>query len=280
MIPIELRRQAYAEEIEAVADLTTPGLVAALATVPRERFLPAGPWTVRGEVAPERPRRTPDADPGRVYHNISVAIDPARQLFNGAPSTVASFIDALVLVRGTRVLHVGAGTGYYSAVMGKVVGESGRVVAVEADAALADQAQQNLREMPWVEVRHAAPDERFDAILVNAGVTHPQPAWLDALAIGGRMMLPLTVTMPAMGHLGKGFMTFLRKIDGATFDARAQTLTMIYSAVGLRDERLNETLGKAMMRTPFPPFTRLRRDPHDEGAGCWFHATEFCFSMG
>ena len=277
MIPIELRRQAYAEEIEAVANLTTPGLVDALATVPRERFLPAGPWTVRGETGPDRPRRTPDANPDRVYHNISVAIDPARQLFNGAPSTVAAFIDALVLVPGSRVLHVGAGTGYYSAVMGRVVGESGRVVASEADEALAAQARANLRDVAWVEVREPDPAEPFDAIFVNTGVTHPQPAWLDALTVGGRLMLPLTVTMPAMGPLGKGFMTFLRKVDGATFDARALTLTMIYSAVGLRDERLNETLGTAMMRTPFPPFTRLRRDPHDEGAGCWFHATGFCF---
>ncbi len=31
------------------------------------------------------PRKTPDADPRHLYHNVSVAIDPARQLFNGAP---------------------------------------------------------------------------------------------------------------------------------------------------------------------------------------------------
>ena len=41
---LELRRRFYAEEIEMLADIRTPGLVEALATVPRELYLPPGPW--------------------------------------------------------------------------------------------------------------------------------------------------------------------------------------------------------------------------------------------
>jgi len=98
---------------------------------------------------------------------------------------VAAAIDALALTRGARVLHVGAGLGYYSALMAHVVGDSGRVLAIEVDDGLAADAGANLSSMPWVDVRCAdstvLPGELFDAILVSAGATHPQQAWLDAL---------------------------------------------------------------------------------------------------
>ena len=65
-----------------------------------------------------------------------MAIDPERQLFNGAPAFVARLIDALGLRPGARVLHIGAGLGYYSAIIGHVVGATGSVVALEIDEAL------------------------------------------------------------------------------------------------------------------------------------------------
>jgi protein-L-isoaspartate(D-aspartate) O-methyltransferase len=114
---LALRRRFFAEEIEAVARLRSPTLVDALAAVPRERFLPPGPWTVLADVditgmGPAKTRQTADADPARVYHNIGVAIDPERQLFNGQPATLAPWIDAVELAPGGRVLHIGAGLGY------------------------------------------------------------------------------------------------------------------------------------------------------------------------
>ena len=62
-------RQFYAEEIDALANLKTDQLVAALASVPRERFLPPSPWFARGELDTRGPRQTKDDDPRRVYHN-------------------------------------------------------------------------------------------------------------------------------------------------------------------------------------------------------------------
>src|SRR5262245_21790299 len=170
-------RRFFAEEIEAVAKLRTPGLVAALAAVPREQFLPPGPWTVLANpdfMASDSmwTTTTPDSDPRRVYHNIVEAIDPARQLFNGQPSTLTSWIDALALVPGARVLHVGCGLGYYTALLAQAVGSSGRVVAYEVDELLAAEARQNLAYMSWVEVRNndasTGFDDTFDAILINA----------------------------------------------------------------------------------------------------------------
>ena len=285
---LALRRRFFAEEIEAVARLRSAALVDALAAVPRERFLRPGPWTVLAEMdftglGPAKTRQTPDADPARVHHNIGIAIDPARQLFNGQPGTLAPWIDALELAPGSRVLHVGAGLGYYTAVMAHCVGPSGHVLAFEADDALAGEARRNLAETPWVTVRDADAsgtlDGVFDAILVNAGVTHPLDTWLDALARGGRMILPMTATMPAMGPIGKGFVFLIQRQDEG-FSARLTGFVAIYSAVGIRDEGLNAALGKAMTAGPHRAQTvaRLRRDAHAPSDACWLHAAGFCLS--
>ena len=116
---LALHRQFFAEEIAAVAHLKTPGLIEALRSVPRERFLRSGPWLVRSDGDLGKPRPTPDADARHVYHNYSIAIDIERHLFNGAPALVAAWIDVLDLVRGAHVLHVGAGLGYYSALIAR-----------------------------------------------------------------------------------------------------------------------------------------------------------------
>jgi len=283
MTDVAMCRRAYADEIDALCKLKTRALVDALATVPRERFLPPGPWFVRGEKDPGGPRLTADADARHVYQNHSIAIDPARQLFNGAPGFLLSMIDALAIAPASRILHVGSGPGYYTALMAHVVGSRGRILAIEADPDLAQQATNNLAAMSWVDVRHgdgtAALDEPFDAILINAGVTHPQETWLDALSANGRLILPLTATMPVLGPLGKGCMTIVTKSTDGSFAARPVSMVMIYSAIGLRDETINARLGQALMRAPFPAFTRLRRDLHDVGPGCWLHAASFCLSI-
>jgi len=121
----------------------------------------------------------------------------------------------------------------------------------------------------------------FDAILVNTGVTHPLDAWLDSLAPGGRLLLPLTVGWPGMGPLGKGVVVVIaRTPDGAGFTAEVLSFVAIYSAIGLRDAGLEASLGQALRRTSFPNLTRLRRDRHDQTPDCWLHADRFCLSMG
>jgi protein-L-isoaspartate(D-aspartate) O-methyltransferase len=282
------RRQFFAEEIQAVCNLQTDALVDALASVPREQFLAPGPWVIRGEGdVGGPPRRTPDDDPRHVYHNLSIAIDPDRQLFNGGPHIVASWIDALAIRPGAHVLHVGCGLGYYSALIAECVGPTGRVVAVEIDAALSAEARTKLALRPWVDVRHGdgteTAGEWFDAILVNAGMTHVHEGWVAALSPGGRLVLPLTCAMPQMGPVGKGIVVLISRSgaqgDIDAFDVRVLSpMVAIYSAVGIRDATMNERLGKALMRGPFPKITRLRRDAHEASPSCWLHGDRFCLS--
>jgi len=162
------QRRFFAEEIETLCDLRSRALVEAFATTPRENFLPAGPWIIRSETDyfTGTPRATPDADPRRVYHNVAIAIDAERQLFNGAPSLLGLCIDRLTLQSGDRALHIGCGPGYYSALIGGCVGPTGHVVAIEVDETLAASARRNLATLPQAEVRHgdgtSIGDERFD----------------------------------------------------------------------------------------------------------------------
>ena len=283
MIDLAAQRRFYAEEIQAVANLSSPAIVEALATVARERFLPDGPWTIRGEAdfqAP--PRQTPDADPRHVYHNLAVAIDAPRMLFNGAPSVVAMAIDALRLNAGGRVLHIGTGLGYYTALLAHCVGPTGRVLGIEVDPALAERAARQLAGCPWVEVRHgdaAVLDEPFDAILVNAGVTHPLPSWLDALSAAGRMVIPITATFGPV-PIGKGPMVLLSKRDTPdALTAKIIGFVAIYSALGVRDEATNASIGQALAKSPFAALKSFRRDAHAADATCWLHGPNGCFSL-
>ena len=87
--------------------------------------------------------------------------------------------------RGDSVLHIGCGTGYYAAIFAEVVGEGGRVVALEVDPELARRAQRNLAPWPQVRVENADAselhDDAFDVIYVNAGATHARREWLAAM---------------------------------------------------------------------------------------------------
>jgi protein-L-isoaspartate(D-aspartate) O-methyltransferase len=285
MTDLTAQRRFFAEEVQVVSNIDSAAVIEALATIHREQFLPAGPWMVRGETdMASAPRQTPDADPRHVYHNVAIAIDPARMLFNGAPSLLAMAIDRLNLQPGGRVLHVGAGTGYFTAIMGHCVGPMGRVVALEVDGELAVTATANLATMPWIEVRQGDASEplaeSFDAVLINAGVTHPLDGWLDCLTATGRLVIPLTATMPSSTSIGKGLLLLVTRTPAGTrFDVRPLAFVAIFSALGVRDEGINAELGRALARSPFPRIQRLRRDAHARTDACWLHSDRFCFSF-
>ena len=279
MSDLDIARQFYAEELRAVADLQSEALVQAFAKVPREHFLGPGPWQVRSPGS-EGYWTTKDADPRRLYHNILVAIDASRQLNNGHPGFLAFLLDELKLQPGDRAVHVGCGTGYYTAVMAEVVESQGYVTAIEIDPQLAARARGNLSYLPHVQVfagdGGVIDPGPSDAILINAGATHPRLAWLDSLRIGGRLLVPLTVTEEAENSGGGRVLKVTRQPGGLV--ARFISGVGIFSCVGGRDAELNQRLKEAFKRGDAKSVQSLRRDRHEPSDACWFHAETFCLS--
>lgn len=237
-------RSWYAEDLRLRTPvLRNPSVVAAYAAVPRENFLGPGPWRILSDNRTDLPFQTPDASPHWPYHDVLVAIDPARALNNGMPSFWAHNFDHLDLAPGERVLQVGAGTGYYSALLAEMVGPHGRVTAVECDADLAARARQNLK--PWRQVAVVAGDGRthdpgeVDAVVAFAGSTHPAALWLERLAQRGRLAMPLT------GESWWGFM--LRAVrHGDDYDAASIGWVGIFPCAGGRDGDAARRLTRAL----------------------------------
>jgi protein-L-isoaspartate(D-aspartate) O-methyltransferase len=275
---LDTRRQFFAEELRAVANLQSEALVKAFAKVPREHFLGPGPWQIR--IPSLGYRTTPDADPKHLYHNVLVAIDPGRHLNNGQPSALALWFDALDLQEGNRVVHVGCGTGYYTAILAEVVGPNGQVMAIDVDPELAWRARSNLSYLTHVQVIPGDGGEidpgPSDAIFINAGATHPRAIWLDALRRGGRLLVPLTVTKDSEDG-GGGLVLKVTHQPGG-FTARFISEVGIFSCSGGRDSELNRQLKEAFDRGEAKTVQSLRRDVHDPTDTCWLHHVTFCLS--
>jgi protein-L-isoaspartate(D-aspartate) O-methyltransferase len=274
-------RAWFAEDIRVVCNIRQADVIAALAAVPREQFLGQGPWQIMTDMS-AGPRMTDDADPARVYHNIAIAIDPGKNLYNGQPGLIARWLDAVAIRRGERVIHIGSGTGYFTALLAHLVGPAGSVTAMDVNAELVERARTNLAPWPWVSVhhgdgRHGLPSGA-DVVLVHAGASHLLDEWLDALRDGGRLHVPLTCSVPGMPPgISKGA-TLLASRRGADWTASVSSVLAIYSLVGIRDEDLARKLGTALMANTAGHVTSLRRDPHDEEPSCWLHAWNVCVS--
>ncbi|MBZ9986711.1 protein-L-isoaspartate O-methyltransferase [Mesorhizobium sp. BH1-1-5] len=184
-------RKFYARLMAAQARWADPRIEQVFASVPREAFLGPGPWTV---FAGDGRIETPKADPAYIYQNVLVVLDADKGINNGEPLLHAMWIGKVDLKPGEHVTHIGAGTGYYTALLSKLVEPGGVVMAFELEAGLAARAKANLARYGNIEVVQAdavanAPPPS-DVIYVNAGVAAPPAAWLKALKPGGRMIFP------------------------------------------------------------------------------------------
>ena len=252
-------RREYAQCITRTAQCITratvlndPRLEDALAELRREDFLPPGPWQLQ-RFSPERYEQTPNDDPISLYEDVPVAIMPGLRLNNGQPSFVVSLISAGRLQPGERVVHIGTGLGYYTAVMRCLDGPTGYVTGIEYEAELACRAKANLARYANVHVVQGdgstATLEPADVIYVNAGASRPVDAWLDALNLGGRLILPLTVSYTTeAGHTMTSGAVFLieRQADG--YAARALSHVGIYPCVGARDDASEEALKESFRK--------------------------------
>jgi protein-L-isoaspartate(D-aspartate) O-methyltransferase len=279
LYPIEQCRRFYADEIRVVAGLDSVALVEAFAMVPRERFLESPPWHLSSgsSLHPATYRTTNEVRD--LYHDVFVALKSAEFLNNGQPSMIAQLIAALNLCAGKRVLHIGCGTGYYSAIIAQMVGPQGAVTAVEIDTDLARQATANLTDYPNVTVLNAdgaaVDPDLSDAILVNAGVTHPRLEWLANLSESGILVLPLSV---GRSPAAKDAIVVRIARNGASFVAEPISILTIYPGAGMRDPAMQKLLNASFESHAILRLESLRTDAHDQTDSCLVHAPTFCLS--
>lgn len=275
-------RAEFAERLRVEVPIRSDALVRGVSKVAREQFVGPGPWKIlrRSEIE-KGYETTVDDNPKHIYDTVLVALDHTRNLNNGEPAALLSWLDSLDLNRGDSFLHVGCGVGYYTAIAAEAVGSEGRVTAIEIDAQLARQAERNLGSYANVRVIAANGGSEiqgaFDAIFVNAGCTHPQPSWLDRLTTGGRLLIPLTANSPML-NIGWGMMLLVTRRE-SSYQARFSSHVGIYHCEGCRTENNNDLLKKSFTRQGHELVRQLRRDAHEPGSDCWLHGSGFCLSF-
>ena len=168
-----------------------PAVLTAMRSVPRQVFVPEG----------ER-RRAYDDVPLSIGHGQTIS----------QPYIVALMTELARLESTSRVLEIGTGCGYQTAVLAAC---AGWVWTIELEPELAEKAARTLAELGVANVTQRVGDGSlgwpeaapFDAILVTAAPADVPPALLDQLAEGGRLVIPL-------GTASQDLWVFTRDPDG------------------------------------------------------------------
>jgi protein-L-isoaspartate(D-aspartate) O-methyltransferase len=270
---IESARRFYAEKLCRINGISSPAILAAFATVPRERFVGPGPWIIQSSGTSWF---TEDADPTHVYRDALIVLDEAKHLNNGQPSLWAWALDLLDVHPCDHILHLGCGTGYYTAILAELTGPHGKITAIEIDEGLAARAAVALAPWPQVSVVHAdgasGPFEPADVIVVSAGATHPLGAWLTALKPEGKLLFPLTSTR------GPGTMAYITRKSADSYAAFFNGSVFFVDFAGARDPAVSSELANALKRDHGAAVRSLRCDVHEKDESCWLHGDGWCFS--
>ena len=118
---------------------------------------------------------------------------------NSQPLTVAFMLEVLEPQEGDRILDVGSGSGWQTALLADIVGDQGHVYGIERIAELKDFGEQNARKYNFVNItvthgdgtkglRAYAP---YDKIIVAAAAQEIPQSLIDQLRVGGRLVIPV-----------------------------------------------------------------------------------------
>jgi protein-L-isoaspartate(D-aspartate) O-methyltransferase len=281
---LSIIRAAYAKQILAAGGVANARLQAAFGAIRREDFLGPGPWPILRW--PRDYLLSPDTDPVYLYTNDLVGIVPERRINNGQPSWHAHLIHQASPAAGEHVVHVGTGTGYYTAILAHLAGRSGRVTGIEYDSELAAQAKANLAPHPNVEIVEGdgalVSFDEADVIYVNAGCTRPAQNWLDRLADGGRLILPMTSDQgfgaSAPERVASAGAVFRIERRGHDYFATWISPVAIFPCAGSRDEVSERALAEAFAKAGWQQVTRLYRDQEIPAERCWLSGPGWCLA--
>ncbi|WP_127075926.1 protein-L-isoaspartate O-methyltransferase family protein [Rhodomicrobium lacus] len=277
-------RAFFALYVTKCANTSDARIEEAFASVPREPFAGPGPWQIpvsspwRAVSFPPTYVETPDDDPAFLYQNALIALDAKRGLNIGEPSRHACCLDALGLQPGDTVLQIGAGSGYYTAILARLVGPAGRVIGFEINPDLAARATANLKPWPQasIEARSGATDglPKADAIYVNAGITQPCTAWLEALRPNGRLLFPL---QPEGGFGGMLMVQKPAEGDSSAWPAHFVSRAGFVACQARQDQENGQGLAKAFLRGDFAAVKSLRLGETPDET-CWFNGGDWWLS--
>jgi protein-L-isoaspartate(D-aspartate) O-methyltransferase len=285
-------RRAFAKQLLAQVAVTDPWIEAAFTEVPREKYLGPGPWLSFSGIGTYVP--TPSDDPIYVYTDRLFGLIPSKTVNNGQPSLHVALIASAGVAPGQHVVQVGAGTGYYSAILAHIVGLAGRVTAIEFDAGLAARATANLSEI--ANVRVVAGDaftlafEPADVIYVNTSTSRIPPAWLDGLREGGRLILPMS-TRAAFRSLQPGpldlaqlarmvpqHVVFRIERRGDDYHVKPGVWGGFIPAEGGDSDAADAALAAALQNGGAPKVTRLYRSKDIPEERCWLRGEGWCLA--
>jgi protein-L-isoaspartate(D-aspartate) O-methyltransferase len=282
---LSIIRAAYAKQILAAARIVdNTHLEAAFGATLREDFLGVGPWWIRrfgGDYV-----TTPDADPVYLYTDDLVGILPERHLNNGQPSLHAHLMHQAAPAAGEHVVHVGTGTGYYTAILAHLVGPSGRVTGIEYEPELAARAKANFAAYPNVDIVEGdgalVSFDAADVIYVNAGCTRPAEAWLDRLADGGRLILPMTsdqsFAAKSLEQAVRAGAVFRIERRGKDYLAWWISGVAIFPCAGNRDGVSERALAEAFTNRGWQKVRRLYRNQEIPEDRCWIRGSGWCLA--
>jgi protein-L-isoaspartate(D-aspartate) O-methyltransferase len=184
---IRAQRQAMVDGLRNLGRVQTSPVEEAFRAIPRHLFVP--------EAAIEA-----------AYTNTPIITrekDGQPISSSSRPSIMAIMLEMLHLQPGQRVLEIGAGTGYNAALMAQIVGATGEVVTLDIDEDIVQDARTHLQGAGIENVQVLCSDGHlgwtghapYDAIILTVASTDITPAWREQLRLGGRLVLPLQLTL-------------------------------------------------------------------------------------
>jgi len=165
------------EQFVETNDLRSPQIIRAFERVKRQDFLPP-------DIANQ--------------HLVNSPLPIGAGQTNSQPYTVALMLELLDPQEGQKILDVGSGSGWTTALLAEIVGPTGQVDGLEIISELKEFGENNCKKYSFSNVEffcqdgyNGLPDSApFDRILVSAAAIEIPQALLDQLKIGGRMVIP------------------------------------------------------------------------------------------